>query len=149
MAERNGQKNQSQSERRGFDSQLWYNNLMDKRTRAAIQQRITEWESMHKDDSDVMLFISIRERAEKLGYVPYPVECLGGAMIVRRFGTWDRAVKLAHLSHPRGARRLIYSQLYKDEYLIQQKLHRKEKIKKESLERVRAGGRSVFRRQKP
>ena len=131
MAERNGQKNRSQTDRRTFDSQLWYNNLMDKRTRAAIRQKINEWESEHKDDSDDMLFNSIRERAEKLGYVPYPVECLGGPMIVRRFGTWERALKLAHISHPCGAKRLKYSQLYKDEYLKQQKLHRKEKRKKE------------------
>lgn len=131
MAERNGQKNRSQTDRRTFDSQLWYNNLMDKRTRAAIRQKINEWESEHKDDSDDMLFNSIRERAEKLGYVPYPVECLGGPMIVRRFGIWERALKLAHLSHPCGAKLLKYSQLYKDEYLKQQKLHRKEKHKKE------------------
>ena len=131
MAERNGQKNRFQTNRKSFDSQLWYNNLMDKKTRAAIRQKITEWESKHKDDSDDMLFNSIRERAEKLGYVPYPVECLGGPMIVRRFGTWERALKLAYLSHPCGAKRLKYSQLYKDEYLKQQKLHRKEKHKKE------------------
>ena len=111
---------------------------MDKRTRAAIRQKINEWESEHKDDSDDMLFNSIRERAEELGYVPHPVECLGGPMIVRRFGTWERALKLAHLSHPRGARYLRNTQLYWAEYRKQQKLHRQEKAHKKDERRKTA-----------
>ena len=113
-----------------FDTQRWYDNLMEKRTREAIRKKMLSFEAEHGNDSDSMLLNVIRDRAKELGYVPYPAECVAYKLVIRRFGSWDKALRLAHLSRPVGARRLRETNLYRQEYRNQQKLHRREKEQK-------------------
>lgn len=120
----------SYSTNRFFDTQRWYENLMEKRTRESIRQKILNFEAEHENDTDNMLLNAIRDRAKELGYVPYPAECIAYKLIIRRFGSWDKALRLAHLSRPVGARRLRETNLYRQEYRNQQKLHRREKEQK-------------------
>lgn len=120
----------SYSTNRYFDTQRWYENLMEKRTRESIRQKILNFEAEHENDTDNMLLNAIRDRAKELGYVPYPAECIAYKLIIRRFGSWDKALRLAHLSRPVGARRLRETNLYRQEYRNQQKLHRREKEQK-------------------
>ena len=120
----------SYSTNRYFDTQRWYENLMEKRTREAIRKKMLSFEAEHENDSDSMLLNAIRDRAKELGYVPYPAECIAYKLIIRRFGSWDKALRLAHLSRPVGARRLRETNLYRQEYRNQQKLHRREKEQK-------------------
>ena len=96
----------SYSTNRYFDTQRWYENLMEKRTREAIRKKMLSFEAEHENDSDSVLLSAIRDRAKELGYVPYPAECIAYKLIIRRFGSWDKALRLAHLSRPVGARRL-------------------------------------------
>ena len=125
----------------GFDTQRWYEATMDRRTREALHRRIEEYERDHEDDSSGALLDAIRKRAAELGYVPYPAECLGARMIVERFGSWARAVKLAGLPSPRGPRRLNETRLYREEYRRQQKLHRAERERKRADRRAASRGR--------
>lgn len=120
----------SYSTNRYFDTQRWYENLMEKRTREAIRKKMLSFEAEHENDSDSVLLSAIRDRAKELGYVPYPAECIAYKLIIRRFGSWDKALRLAHLSRPVGARRLRETNLYRQEYRNQQKLHRREKEQK-------------------
>ena len=122
----------SYSTNRYFDTQRWYENLMEKRTREAIRKKMLSFEAEHENDSDSMLLNAIRNRAKELGYVPYPAECIAYKLIIRRFGSWDKALRLAHLSRPVGAIRLRETNLYRQEYRNQQKLHRREKERKNS-----------------
>ena len=115
----------SYSTNRYFDTQRWYDNLMEKRTREAIRKKMLSFEAEHENDTDNMLLNAIRDRAKELGYVPYPAECIAYKLIIRRFGSWDKALRLAHLSRPVGARRLRETNLYRQEYRNQQKLHRR------------------------
>ena len=126
-----------------FNAQRWYDALMDKRTREALRLRAEEYEREHGDDSDEMLLNAIRERAAELGYVPYAVDCLAGDLIVRRFGSWTGAVKLADLPHPRGPIRLRDSRLYQEEYRRQQKIRRTEKAEKAAERRSSAAQRDA------
>ena len=121
-----------------FDSQRWYDTTMDQRTREAIYQRAVEFEQEHENDSDEELLNLIRERTDELGYVPYAAECLAARLIIQRFGTWSKAVRMAKLSHPMGPFRLRETRLYQEEYKIQQKLHRIEKEQKLKNRRVAA-----------
>ena len=120
----------SYSTNRYFDTQRWYDNLMEKRTREAIRKKMLSFEAEHENDTDNMLLNAIRDRAKELGYVPYPAECTAYKLVIRRFGSWEKALRLAHLSRPVGARRLRETQLYQKEYRNQQKLHRREKEQK-------------------
>ena len=120
----------SYSTNRYFDTQRWYDTTMEKRTREAIRQKILDYEAEHENDTDNMLLNAIRDRAKELGYVPYPAECVAYKLIIRRFGSWDKALRLAHLGQPYGARRLRETNLYRQEYRNQQKLHRREKEQK-------------------
>ena len=120
----------SYSTNRYFDTQRWYENLMEKRTREEIRKKMLSFEAEHENDSDSVLLNAIRDRAKELGYVPYPAECIAYKLIIRRFGSWDKALRLAHLSRPVGARRLRETNLYRQEYRNQQKLHRREKEQK-------------------
>ena len=122
----------SYSTNRYFDTQRWYDNLMEKRTREAIRKKMLSFEDEHENDTDNMLLTAIRDRGKELGYVPYPAECIAYKLIIRRFGSWDKALRLAHLSRPVGARRLRETNLYRQEYRNQQKLHRREKERKNS-----------------
>ena len=83
-----------------FDTQRWYDNLMEKRTREAIRKKMLSFEAEHENDTDNMLLNAIRDRAKELGYVPYPAECIAYKLVIRRFGSWDKALRLAHLSRP-------------------------------------------------
>ncbi len=114
----------------GFNSQRWYDVTMDKRTRDALSLRIAEYEQAHENDSDAALLDMLRARAEELGYVPYPVDCLAGGLIMQRFGSWQTALKLASLPKPMGTKVIKNSRLYQEEYRRQQKLHRREKEQK-------------------
>ncbi len=113
-----------------FDTQRWYDALMERRTREALRLRAREFEREHWCDSDAELLETIRERATELGYVPFAAEHPGAALILKRFGTWGKALHLAGLPRPAGADRLKYTRLYREEYRRQQKLHRSEKAEK-------------------
>lgn len=121
-----------------FDSQRWYDTMMDQRTREAIYRRTAEFEHEHEKDNDDELLNLIRQRTDEIGYVPYAAECLAARLIIQRFGSWDKAVRMAKLPHPRGPFRLRETHLYQEEYKIQQKLHRIEKEQKLKKRRAAA-----------
>ena len=122
-----------------FDTEHWYRERIKQRTKDALEQQDEEFIAENEDAPDSVLLDAVRSRARELGYTPYPVEVTGGALIIRRFGSWDRALTMARLPLPHGAHKLTDSRRYKDEYARQQKLHRAEKkAKKEArLRRMR------------
>ena len=109
-----------------FDGQLWYENKMFERTKAALKEKEEEFIKEHANDSDDQLLAVIKARAGELGHPPRAVEVIGATLICERFGSWGAALEAADLGFPTGASRLRDSQLYKREYARQQELYRME-----------------------
>ena len=122
----------SYSTGKNFNSQHWYDTYIDRRTREAIRCKSEEFEREHAEDSDAELLDLIRAKADELGYVPYAAECLAASLIIRRFGSWNKAVRMAKLPHPKGPYHLRDTRLYQEEYKLQQKLRRIEKEQKKN-----------------
>ena len=126
-----------------FNTQHWYESLMETRTREAIEQKRIEYEQEHEHDTDAMLLAAIRARAAELGYTPFPAETYVQTLVIRRFGSWERALRLAHLGPAKGAKRLRETKLYAEELRRQQQLHREERdARRADLEPRRAGRQS-------
>ena len=126
-----------------FNTEYWYHTTMDKRTRQALQERRAAFEAEYQDAGDETLLAAVRQRAGELGYTPFPVEVIGAELVCRRLGTWHRVLHAAGLPPPRGAVRLEDSQLYKAEYMNQQKLYRAERQEKKEARRQRSRERAA------
>ena len=114
-----------------FNGQQWYKALIHKRTKTALKAREEAFIREHETDSDEELLRVIVKRAQELHHPPRAVEVLGASLICRRFGSWTAAMQRAGYDYAVGPKEFTHSKLYRDEYVRQQELYRKEKAEKE------------------
>lgn len=92
----------------------WYEKKLDRRVRISLQKKEDRFAQEHKADTDEQLLDYLHRFAKELGHTPNACEIIGGRLIEKRFGDWNRAVLLAGLRWPQSAppmqARLIYLQ---------------------------------------
>lgn len=92
----------------------WYEKKLDQRVRISLQKKEDRFAQEHKADTDEQLLDYLHRFAKELGHTPNACEIIGGRLIEKRFGDWNRAVLLAGLRWPQSAppmqARLIYLQ---------------------------------------
>ena len=92
----------------------WYEKKLDQRVCISLQKKEDRFAQEHKADTDEQLLDYLHRFAKELGHTPNACEIIGGRLIEKRFGDWNRAVLLAGLRWPQSAppmqARLIYLQ---------------------------------------
>lgn len=119
-----------ESNRPHFKGDEWYNDLMARRTRAALLERNIEFERAHASDTNEELLQLVRARAQILGHAPQMCEVTGARMIAARLGGWSAVLLRLGYSRAEGTRILERSERYKAEFARQQKLYRAERREK-------------------
>lgn len=113
-----------------FDAQQYVNDMLEKRTNAALKQKNAEFAKVNAETGNEELLAYLKKCAAELGHHPHMEEVIGGSFIAKRFGTWQTAMKLAGLMplgvKPQPNRRMIY----KKELKIQAALYRQAKKQK-------------------
>lgn len=127
-----------------FDGGEWVRRTTDRRTREALRKQDEEFISEHSADPDRELLMFIRKRAKELGYVPLAADVTGSRLMIERFGSWIRAVRLAGYRFTQGPSKLKNTKRYKKEYVLQQRL-----FKLERQEKKRLKAETVAAREKP
>lgn len=87
----------------------------------------------HSQDLDGELLAYLRQCSAELGHTPWPREIPGGALIERRFDTWENALTLAELPMPTGPDRLHSFARFRQEHETQQARYRQRKAEKKRL----------------
>lgn len=99
---------------KGKQNHSWYEKKLDRRVRISLQKKEDRFALEHKADTDEQLLDYLHRFAKELGHTPNACEIIGGRLIEKRFGDWNRAVLLAGLRWPQSAppmqARLIYLQ---------------------------------------
>lgn len=118
-----------------------FENILRKRTEEALAKQQRDFEVLHQSDTDAELIDYLRRCAEEIGHVPNACEVIGGAYLHQRFGSWDRALRLAGLGRPGQAPDFQRRWIYKQEKQRQLDLHKAEKRRKqlEKQQRKEAG----------
>lgn len=111
-------------------SRCAFENIIRRRTEEALAARQREFPQLHRDDTDAQLLEYLIRCAEEIGHSPNACEIIGGAYIYQRFGSWDRALRLAGLGRPSQAPDFQRRWIYKQEQQRQLELHRADKRKK-------------------
>ena len=118
-----------------------FENILRKRTEEALAQKQREFKVLHQSDTDAELIEYLRCCAGEIGHVPNACEVIGGTYLHQRFGSWDRALRLAGLGRPGQAPDFHRRWIYKQEKQRQIDLHKAEKRRKqlEKQQRKEAG----------
>ena len=118
-----------------------FENILRKRTEEALAQKQREFKVLHQSDTDAELIEYLRRCAGEIGHVPNACEVIGGTYLHQRFGSWDRALRLAGLGRPGQAPDFHRRWIYKQEKQRQIDLHKAEKRRKqlEKQQRKEAG----------
>ena len=117
------------------------NNYYDATIRRMVQESLEQKEnaflSEHEQDSDEALAQYLRESAAGLGHTPHEKEILGTELILRRFGSWQEAIKKAGLNPPNTPNKPTRFQRYILEEQAQKKLYAQKKAQKKEAARIR------------
>jgi len=108
-----------------------FENILRKRTEEALKKQQQEFEALHRNDTDADLIDYLRRCAGEIGHVPNACEISGGAYLCQRFGSWDRALRLAGLGRPGPAPNFQRRWIYQQEKQRQIALHKAEKQRKQ------------------
>ena len=114
-----------------------FENILRKRTEEALAQKQREFKVLHQSDTDAELIEYLRRCAGEIGHVPNACEVIGGTYLHQRFGSWDRALRLAGLGRPGQAPDFHRRWIYKQEKQRQIDLHKAEKRRKQLEKRQR------------
>lgn len=122
----------SEKETRGrFRGDLWLEQQIDQRVKAALRQKQEAFEQEHQNDTDEQLLDHVRQEAVKLRFTPNPGDLIGGTYIYKRFGNWERVVALCGLPKPGKMPALKNRAIYREEYRRQMALFRQERQKEQ------------------
>lgn len=125
-----------------FDAQEYVNQMLERRTNAALEQKNYLFVQEHSGDSNEELLDYVVQCAETLGYTPRYDEIIGGAFIVGRFGGWYKVLEYSGLPPMGKKRRPKGRRIYLDELRHQAALYRSEKrSKKQTSKPVCTGNR--------
>ena len=113
--------------RNRFRGDLWLEQQVEQRVKAALREKQEAFEQAHREDSEEQLLDYVRQEAEKLRYTPNPGDLVGGPYIYKRFGNWDRVVSLCGLPKPGKLPPLKSRTIYKEEYQRQLEQFRQER----------------------
>ncbi len=131
-----------------FDGNRWYQKEIDRRTRQAIEEQNELFRQEHANDTDRELLALLSARKAELGYVPQPVEVLGADLLIKRFGSWDRAIQMAGYRFAKGTSKLTLSQRYKDEHKKQVILYKADRQKRSEMKAERKAMHEEYYRSK-
>ena len=125
--------------RNRFRGDLWLEQQVDQRVKAALREKQEAFEQAHQEDTEEQLLDYVRQEAAKLRYTPNPGDLIGGPYIYKRFGSWDRVVALCGLPKPGKMPPMKSRTIYKEEYKRQLELFRQEhkaeqKIRSEAVQ---------------
>ena len=113
--------------RNRFRGDLWLEQQIDQRVKAALREKQEAFERVHQDDTEEQLLDHVRREAAKLRYTPNPGDLIGGPYIYKRFGNWERVVTLCGLPKPGKLPPVKSRTIYKEEYKRQLELFRQER----------------------
>ncbi|MBR6574482.1 MAG: hypothetical protein IKK61_05770 [Clostridia bacterium] len=113
--------------RNRFRGDLWLEQQVDQRVKAALRQKQEAFVEEHQEDTEEQLLDYVRQEAAKLRYTPNPGDLVGGPYIYKRFGNWDRVVDLCGLPKPGKLPPLKSRTIYKEEYQRQLEQFRQER----------------------
>lgn len=85
------------------DHRDFMENLMTRRTEAALNARNLAFPKEHARDSDEQLIQYLLKCAKEIGHSPDMCEVIGGLYLARRFGGWRKAIARAGLPKPEPA----------------------------------------------
>ena len=110
-----------------FNEDDWFRRNVDQRTREALRRQEQQFIEEHSNDTNAELAALVKTRAKELRRSPRAKEVTGAELIIRRFGSWDKALAAAGLREPRGSPVLTRTDRYKAEYQRQAEVFREEK----------------------
>ena len=120
-----------------FNGDEWFRKIVDQRTRDALYKQEQEVLAQHRNDTEEQLAAYVRARAKELGHSPRAKEVTGSRFIIRRFGSWDKALAAARLREPRGSPKLSRTDRYMVEYERQAALFKAERRQLKEEKRAR------------
>lgn len=121
-----------------FHGDTWYQNMIARRVRDALQERERRFLAEHRNDSDEELLSYLRGCAEEMGFSPFAEEIIGAKLIAARFGTWSNALRKAGLELPKGTVPRASQRYYvQKEIQLQKKLYRQERAEKKEAKKQR------------
>lgn len=99
----------------------------------ALEAREEEFAQLHEQDTARQLLSYLQEQTAALGHTPWPGEIVGGTVIEKRFGSWQRALLLAGLPEPKTANKPGSFERVKEETERQKEIYRQRKAEKKAL----------------
>ena len=108
-----------------------FENILCRRTEAALLRRQEAFLKEHAQDPDEALLQYLRCCAKELGHSPNMEEVIGGELLVRRFGSWEKALAGASLGRPGPTPADRHRRIYREEKKHQLDLWHQEKQQKE------------------
>lgn len=103
----------------------------------ALEAQEQEFAQFHEQDTPQQLLSYLQEQAAVLGHTPWPGEIVGGTVIEKRFGSWQRALLLAGLAEPKSPNKPGSFARVKEETERQKELYRQRKAEKKALSEKR------------
>ena len=114
----------------------------------ALEEQEQKFRQEHDTDTDEQLLTYLRSCAFRLNHSPWPGEIVGGTVIEERFGSWNRALSLAKLPHPRTANQQKSFIRVQEEVERQKEVYRQRKAEKKVLAQKRLIQQAAKKKQK-
>ena len=122
--------------RNNFRGDIWLEKQIDQRVRDALHEQELAFSKAHIKDTDGQLLEYVRQWANTYGHTPNRGEIIGGKLIERRFGTWEKVIREARLPWPYKMPPLAKREIYKAEFQRQEVLFAKERVAAKANSRV-------------
>ena len=118
-----------------FNYQDWLRQQVAKRAKAALDARDAAFAEKHAETTLEELAQYLVRQANMLRHTPAPCEVDGGVFIEQRFGSWDAALRAAHLRPLTNTPKLVNTARYTKEKKIQEPLFAAEQEEKKKQKR--------------
>ena len=129
------------------DRQAIYQATIRRMVTEALDEKEKQFASKHDSDTDAQLAAYLRQCAMMLSHTPHAKEIVGWQYLLKRFGTWEQAIRTARLPLPTTPNTPSRFQLVLDEYEHQQALYRRKKAEKKQKHQQRIQKQAEQRRQ--